>query len=760
MHDWQLLREYLDNGSQDAFARLVERHINLVYSTCLREVRDAALAEDVTQVVFLLLVKKAPGLREGTVLSGWLFQTARFISKDALKQEARRQQREQKAAQEMINETDAGAQAHWEEIEPLLHNALSSLGTEDRDAILIRFFENRSLKETGAVLGVSEEAARKRVTRAVEKLRRYFSRHGLMLSGAVLTGLISSHAVRAAPANCTASILQATASVAGGALLASLLGAGVLALYEGTAKLIFLSQLKKAAGVLAVVALGTVGVIQIAQRAPANLPHYRTFSMAQQRTSVENRATPLVSARTVRPAVPARAAPVRVAANDRQASAHAAGRMGSGVRRTDGHTPGKAVLREHWKPETRRADLLPLSQIATNREVDTQAKIRGIILETNRKLKLAQKLTQPVKAKVFGALLGIGAAYGAVGAMPAKAQPPETAQPIVNNTTDDATSKAEPRVAIAAAFVEMSSQDLDALGINFVAPAPTVLAARTVVTHRIGGEDPKPVAKSDPGAAFAFGEVQGDFQAMLDTLTDQKRARIVYGQRLVNLANRRSQMPATASIPITLAFGSGGDNVTTNQAQMAKSNLYLKIALGLDVTASINANDTLTLKLHSPVRMYLQAGSEKDTSTITTLAPSTVQVEVITRRSEPAPLPGPGVRNNITGRVSAPPRITISPSQFTTTTVEGGTYFLGETKGTVMRDEVTTSTRSTETVLTLKDNGTIAMRGIRAHTMKQGDKDITLWSYVPTLGRLLNNDETTEPEKELVVFITARVVRP
>ena len=96
MHDWQLLREYLDNNSQEAFAGLVERHINLVYSTCLREVHDATLAEDVTQVVFLLLVKKAPALREGTVLSGWLFQTARFVSKDALKQEARRQQREQR----------------------------------------------------------------------------------------------------------------------------------------------------------------------------------------------------------------------------------------------------------------------------------------------------------------------------------------------------------------------------------------------------------------------------------------------------------------------------------------------------------------------------------------------------------------------------------------------------------------------------------------------------------------------------------------
>src|SRR5687768_1935005 len=114
MQEWDLVRSYVEDGSQAAFASLVERYINLVYSTCLREVRDATLAEDITQVVFLLLAKKAPALREGTVLSGWLFQTARFVCRDAMKQEARRQQREQKAAQEMISEIAASGDAQWE----------------------------------------------------------------------------------------------------------------------------------------------------------------------------------------------------------------------------------------------------------------------------------------------------------------------------------------------------------------------------------------------------------------------------------------------------------------------------------------------------------------------------------------------------------------------------------------------------------------------------------------------------------------------
>src|SRR5919107_4716580 len=101
MDEWQLLREYVEHNSQAAFAGLIERYINLVYSTCLREVRDAALAQDVTQVVFLILARKAKKIRRGTVLSGWLYQTARFAARSALQQEARRHSSERQAAGEM-----------------------------------------------------------------------------------------------------------------------------------------------------------------------------------------------------------------------------------------------------------------------------------------------------------------------------------------------------------------------------------------------------------------------------------------------------------------------------------------------------------------------------------------------------------------------------------------------------------------------------------------------------------------------------------
>ncbi|MBV9469856.1 MAG: sigma-70 family RNA polymerase sigma factor, partial [Abitibacteriaceae bacterium] len=143
MQDYQLLQEYTEHNSQAAFAALVEQYVGLVYSTALREVCNAALAEDVTQVVFIILARKAAGLRKGTILGGWLFHTTRFVAKNALQQEARRQQREQKAAANVAVEFQMAraGQQEWDQIEPLLHRALATLRNEERNAVLLRFFE-------------------------------------------------------------------------------------------------------------------------------------------------------------------------------------------------------------------------------------------------------------------------------------------------------------------------------------------------------------------------------------------------------------------------------------------------------------------------------------------------------------------------------------------------------------------------------------------------------------------------------------------
>ena len=203
MHDqdWQLLREYVEHDSQAAFGGLVERHLDFVYATCLREVGNSALAEDVTQVVFLLLARKASILSPEVVLSGWLFQTARFAAKNARRREERWHQRTRRAVETIGEEENSVAtrDAIWTQLEPHLHEGLLMLNEVERNAVLLRYFEDRSLKETADVLGLSEEATRKRVTRAIEKLRGHFVGRGVALSITALAVLLTDHTVRASP---------------------------------------------------------------------------------------------------------------------------------------------------------------------------------------------------------------------------------------------------------------------------------------------------------------------------------------------------------------------------------------------------------------------------------------------------------------------------------------------------------------------------------------------------------------------------------
>src|SRR5882762_5456366 len=180
--DLDLLREYAISNSESAFSALVKRHIGLVYSAALRQVRDPHLAEDVTQTVFIILASKAATLaRTHTILSAWLLVVTRFSAMDALRVAARRKRHEQKAAeintmrqQKMESEPDL----LWPQIEPHLDRALSALREGDRQAIALRFFEDRSMRDVGAALGISEDAAKQRVFRAIEKLRSILSAKG------------------------------------------------------------------------------------------------------------------------------------------------------------------------------------------------------------------------------------------------------------------------------------------------------------------------------------------------------------------------------------------------------------------------------------------------------------------------------------------------------------------------------------------------------------------------------------------------------
>ena len=180
MRDIPLLQQYVRENSEAAFRQLVERHLNLVYAAALRQVRDPALAQDVAQAVFLILARKAGKISANTILSGWLYRTTHFVAAKALRSELRRKHHEQEAAQMQTTEFAAPDRA-WEKLEPVLDAAMVQLNEKDRNAILLRYFENKDFSSVGYALGTSEDAAQKRVSRALEKLRRLFSKRGIVL---------------------------------------------------------------------------------------------------------------------------------------------------------------------------------------------------------------------------------------------------------------------------------------------------------------------------------------------------------------------------------------------------------------------------------------------------------------------------------------------------------------------------------------------------------------------------------------------------
>jgi RNA polymerase sigma factor (sigma-70 family) len=214
--DLELLRQYAAQQSEEAFAALVSRHLDLVYSAALRQVRSPQLAEEVAQSVFTDLSRKAQKLKPDTILTAWLYQVTRRTAVDVVRRESRRQFRERISTEMTAMNSDA---PDWTQMEPLLDEAMEALEETERSAILLRYFENRSLREVGQKLGTSEDAAQKRVSRAVERLREYFARRGVAVGTAAIVASVSANAVQAAPATLAATLCGA--SLAGAAATAS-----------------------------------------------------------------------------------------------------------------------------------------------------------------------------------------------------------------------------------------------------------------------------------------------------------------------------------------------------------------------------------------------------------------------------------------------------------------------------------------------------------------------------------------------------------
>lgn len=246
IEDATLLRRYIDDGSEEAFAELVQRHLPLVYSAALRRLAgDAHRAQDVAQVVFCALARNARKVSRQAALAGWLYTATRYAVTDVVRSEVRRRRREQEA-HIMQEITEPDTPADWSQLRPVLDAAMDRLSERDREAVLLRYFQGMAFAEIGALLGVGEDGARKRVDRALDKLRVLLRPQGIGSTGAALAALLGSQAAAAVPP-------ALATNIAGTALASATTVSGLTAFFS----------LTKLQAVLAgvVIAGGAVGLV-------------------------------------------------------------------------------------------------------------------------------------------------------------------------------------------------------------------------------------------------------------------------------------------------------------------------------------------------------------------------------------------------------------------------------------------------------------------------------------------------------------------
>jgi RNA polymerase sigma factor (sigma-70 family) len=284
MNDHELLQRYSESRCEASFTELAKRYVDLVYSAALRQVGgDAHLAHDVTQSVFIDLARKAGSLSGRTVLAGWLYTSAHYAAAKVVRTEQRWRAREQEANSMREISNESAAEPSWEELRPVIDEAMHELNQGERDAVLLRYFEKRQLGEVGAKLGVSEDAARKRVDRALEKLHGLLARRGVTSTSAALVLVLGVNTVAAAPAG-------TVASIAGAAIASTAVSTG------GTLtilKLMAISKLKL--GLIgAVVVAGVATPLVIQNHSQAKL-RAENQALRQQNTQLTEQISPLAA---------------------------------------------------------------------------------------------------------------------------------------------------------------------------------------------------------------------------------------------------------------------------------------------------------------------------------------------------------------------------------------------------------------------------------------------------------------------------------
>ena len=222
LNDLRLVEEFVKNDSQPAFAAIVERYIDFVYSAALRQVNgDSGLAADVTQGVFTDLARKAPLMRKDVLLAAWLHRATRLTALSALRARQRRIVREREAVRmrEMERESE---NVDWNSISAVIDKALDELNERDREAVLLRYFQSQSFRDMSSTLRISEDAARMRVERALEKLRALLGKEGIASTGAALSAALTGQSALSAPAGLSLLVTQTAPSLVVNSALTSL----------------------------------------------------------------------------------------------------------------------------------------------------------------------------------------------------------------------------------------------------------------------------------------------------------------------------------------------------------------------------------------------------------------------------------------------------------------------------------------------------------------------------------------------------------
>jgi RNA polymerase sigma factor (sigma-70 family) len=276
--DRALLERFRNGGDTAAFTTLVDRHVGWVCRSARRQVRDPALADDITQAVFILLARRPPALRQGVPLSPWLFKATRNMALTAIRSEARRRRHEQRAASMVSEVSESTEPAEWTAMAPHLDELIQSLGKSGRDVIVLRYLERRSLAELARISRASEDACRKKVARALERLRAAARRRGLTvpaapaLGAAMLADAPADVPSAASHAVATKALSAAAATAKGGAASAGAGGlAGILAdeAARSLGQSLLLSRIAAIVACIAVAAGGWIAVTQLAAKGGA-----------------------------------------------------------------------------------------------------------------------------------------------------------------------------------------------------------------------------------------------------------------------------------------------------------------------------------------------------------------------------------------------------------------------------------------------------------------------------------------------------------